>query len=181
MKVDDHPLISNLTSPSGEKEAFGSLYRKYSGKCRGFIFSLTKDKEVAEDLTHDIFVKIWQKREIVSHVDSFSSYLFKMAKNSVMDYFESNAINRKFISRQMLCAEDFREYVEEKINMEDLQLLIFKIVSDMPEQRRKIFTMSRYNGLSNKEIAEKSNISVRTVENHITTALAQIREALALI
>ncbi|MCM1177934.1 MAG: RNA polymerase sigma-70 factor [Bacteroides sp.] len=140
---------------------------------------MTKDDDVAKDLVHDIFVKVWLRREVISRVDSFSSYLFRMAKNAVLDYYDSNAINRRYVARQLLCQEEFRAYVEEKVNLDDLQLLIYSVVGSMPEQRRRIFTMSRYKGLSNTEIAAMLGINVRTVENHITNALADIRAALA--
>lgn len=167
------------SSGGGSRHAFTSLYGHYSGKCFAFIRSMTKDDNVAMDLTHDIFVKVWLKRDVISKVDSFSSYLFRMARNAVLDHYESNAIKRKYVARQLMCQEEFRAYVDEKINFDDLQLLIYQVVGSMPERRRRIFTMSRYRGLSNSEIAAMLGINVRTVENHITNALADIRAALA--
>ncbi|MDE6872588.1 MAG: RNA polymerase sigma-70 factor [Bacteroidales bacterium] len=155
------------------------MYHRYSGKCFAFIRSMIKDDEVSKDLVHDIFVKVWLRREIISKVDSFSSYLFRMAKNAVLDYYDSNAINRRYVARQLLCQEEFRPYVEEKVNLDDLQLLVYSVVGQMPEQRRRIFTLSRYKGIPNSEIARMLGINIRTVENHISNALADIRAALA--
>lgn len=172
-------LLADLSSSGGkEGPAFTVLYRKYSGKCFSFINSLTKDPEVSRDIVHDIFVKVWLRRDIIPNVDSFSSYLFRMAKNAVLDHYDSNTINRKYVAHQLLFQEEFRAYVEEKANLDELQLLIWSAVGSMPEQRRRIFIMSRYNGIPNAEIAAVLGINVRTVENHITNALADIRAAL---
>lgn len=173
-------LLAYLSSDVEGKDvyAFTALYRKYSGKCFSFINSLTKDPEVSKDIVHDIFVKVWLRRDVISKVGSFSSYLFRMAKNAVFDYYDSNTINRKYVAHQLLCQEEFRAYVEEKANLDDLQLLIWSAVGTMPEQRRRIFIMSRYKGLPNTEIAAMLGINVRTVENHITNALADIRAVL---
>ena len=70
-------------------------------------------------------------------------------------------------------------YVDEKVSIDELQVLIFNAVSRMPEQRRKIFMMSRYRGVPNMKIAEMLGINIRTVENHLTNALADIRTILA--
>lgn len=162
-----------------DKRAFAVLYNMYAGKCLGFVQSLIKDSDAAKDITHDIFVKVWLKRELISKVDSFSSYLFRMVKNAVMDKLESEVIRRHFVTEHLISSDNFRSYVDESVSVDELQMLIFKAVNNMPEQRRRIFTLSRYKGMSNAEIAKMFDINVRTVENHITNALADIRLMLA--
>jgi RNA polymerase sigma-70 factor (ECF subfamily) len=78
-----------LALGNSDKKAFAVLYNMYAGKCLGFVQSLIKDSDSAKDITHDIFVKVWLKREVISKVDNFSSYLFRMARNSVLDKLES--------------------------------------------------------------------------------------------
>lgn len=176
-RTEEHNLLHALGK--SDKKAFAVLYGLYSGKCLSFIGSLLKDHEAAMDLTHDIFIKVWLRRDVISKVDSFSSYLFRMARNAVMDRFESNAIRSRYVARQKLCHEEFRAYVDEKVDLDELQMLIYNAVSRMPKQRKLIFTLSRYKGLSNPEIAKLCGLNVRTVENHITNALSDIRLVLA--
>ena len=97
----------------------------------------------------------------------------------MMDRLESEVIRRRFATEKMAVSENFRSYVDEKVSENELQMLIFRAVSGMPEQRRKIFTLSRYQGIPNSEIARMFDISVRTVENHLTNALSDIRLMLA--
>lgn len=175
--LDEYQLLEALGK--NDKKAFAALYERYAGKCLAFVESLVKDHASAKDITHDIFVKVWLKREVISKVDSFSVYLFKMARNAVFDRFESDNIRRRYVARQLSHLDEFVEYVDEKISVDELQMLIYRAVNKMPEQRRNIFMLSRYKGIPNSEIAEMSGISIRTVENHLTNALADIRLMLA--
>jgi RNA polymerase sigma-70 factor (ECF subfamily) len=162
----------------GNKEAFASLYEMYAPKCQAFVLSFTKDSDFSKDVTHDIFVKVWLKRDVISKLDSFSPYLFRMVKHHIIDQFENNVVKAKFERRQMLTVDDFHNSTEDKIDYDEMQLLIFNAVASMPEKRRKIFIYSRYQNLNNSEIADIMGISIGTVENHITNALKDIREAL---
>lgn len=162
----------------GDKEAFAALYKMYAGKCANFALKLTKDKVVAKDITHDVFVKVWNGRQSLSKVGSFSSYLFRMVRNEVLNYFEKEEINRRFIARRTMEVEEFRAYVDEKVDENELRLLIARTMDKMPAQRREVFVMSRYKGLPNKEIATMLGLSIRTVEKHISNALSDIRDGL---
>lgn len=164
---------------NSDKRAFAVLYNLYAGKCLHFVASIIKDGDVSKDITHDIFVKVWLKRELISKVDSFSAYLFRMARNAVMDRLESEVIRRRFVVESLVSTEEFCSYVDEKITLDELQVLIFNTVNKMPEQRRRVFIMSRYSGIPNVKIAEMLGLSIRTVENHLTNALSDIRLMLA--
>ncbi len=172
-------LLEMLSSADRAKEAFSEIYARFADKCYSFVLAMVKNETVAKDIVHDIFLKIWMRREVISNVDSFSSYFFRMTRNAVFDHFESNAVKRRFVSAQSVSSEEFGCFVDEKINADDLQLLVYNVVCRMPERRRQIFTLSRYKGKSNAEIASIFNLNIRTVENHITNALADIRKALA--
>ncbi|MGM9741585.1 MAG: RNA polymerase sigma-70 factor [Candidatus Cryptobacteroides sp.] len=162
----------------GDKNAFASLYKAYAGKCINFALMLTKDEQAARDITHDVFVNVWRKRETISRVDSFSNYLFRMMRNEIMDHFERNLINRRFLARQTLQDDDPISFTDEKVDFDELQRLIAGALGKMPAQRREVFELSRYKGLTNNEIASRFGISVRTVEKHISNALSDIRKEL---
>lgn len=160
----------------GDKDAFAALYRLYAGRCVNFALMLAKDSNAAKDITHDVFIKVWKNRDVLDRVNSFSSYLFRMMKNEVLRYFEKEQINSRYIAHKARCTEEFRNLVDEKMDMDELQLLIESAIGKMPEQRKTIFRMSRYRGLSNGEIAGTLCISIRTVEKHISNALSDIRK-----
>jgi len=163
----------------GDSKAFEVLFIHYHPKLVYFLFGFIKDSERARDMAQDIFMTIWSNKEKLKEVKSFNSYLFKIAKNNICNYFDHVVVNEKYIAGQLLQSVE-TENLEETVFANQLQSMIDIAISQMPSQRKKIFVMSRINGLSNAEIAEKLNINKRTVENHLTAALADLRKAINL-
>lgn len=159
----------------GDRDAFDVLYVQYSPRVKTFLAGFVKDKDEASDMTQDIFFKIWTNRKVISKVDSFKSYLFRMARNMIYDYYEHNLVKETY-SQKQLEKSPYTEIIEEELYAKELALLIDIAVEKMPQQRRTIFMMSRKEGLSNEEIAQRLNINKRTVENHITQALSELRK-----
>ena len=144
----------------GDNDAFSALYTLYSGKCAGFIKALIHDGEVAGDLTQDIFVKIWVR------------------KNAVLDFSKRKGVSRRFQEEAAVLSKELTgedgDYAEHSEFIENLN----RAVSELPPQRRRVFVMSRFQGLSNPQIADLTGLSIRTVETHITHALKHLRKAL---
>jgi RNA polymerase sigma-70 factor (family 1) len=161
----------------GSQRAFEVLFLYYQPKLVYFLTGFIKDSEIARDIAQDIFLSIWNNKERLSEVKSFKAYVFKMGKNSICNYYDHSLVNEKFIAEQLIRPVDF-ESTEEFIFAQQLQSLIDIAVNQMPTQRKTIYVMSRIDGLSNAEIAEKLQITKRTVENHLTAALADIRKTI---
>ena len=162
-----------------DRSAFDALYLKYAAKTEEFLYRMLKDHSESEDITQDIFLKIWRNRTSIGAVDAFGPYLFRMARNAVYDRFDNRSVRENYARRASLLPE--YELPDSAIDSRDLLLLIRMVVEKMPEQRRRIFRMSREEGLSNDQIAEQLSISRRTVENQISRALAELRKLVKLI
>ncbi|MDR2118400.1 MAG: RNA polymerase sigma-70 factor [Tannerellaceae bacterium] len=161
---------------NGDHEAFNVLFTRYYPIVKSFLTGFIKNEDLASDMAQDIFFKVWINRESVSRIISFKAYLFRMARNMVYDYYEHNAIKEKYDRKQQEDTENrYSDRIEEELYARELSLLIDLAVDKMPSQRKRIFIMSRKEGFSNDEIAGQLNISKRTVENHITQALNDIR------
>ena len=145
------------------------------GDHKDFLTGFIKNRDEASDMTQDIFYKIWTNRETISKVDSFKAYLFRMARNMIYDYYEHSLIEENYQQKEQR-RSTYDDLIEEELYARELSLLIDIAVEKMPPQRRNIFIMSRKDGLSNEEIAQRLNISKRTVENHMTQALAELRK-----
>lgn len=170
----DPENIKNLVL--GDKEAYRQIFYEYYPKVKGFIYSLIKSDLYAEDLAQDIFTKIWINRESLSVVESLNSYIFQMTRNRVINHIKSNTIRSLY--KANININDSENSLEEEFYAKETQLLIDLVVQKMPPQRKKIFELSRYKGVSNDDIATSLCIAKKTVENHLNAALKEIRKAL---
>lgn len=162
-----------------DSKAFELLFLRYQPKLLYFLVGFIHDEEVARDMAQDIFFSVWVNREKVALVDSFKSYLFRMARNAICNYYDHTLVCDKYTAEQLFQPTTFAS-VEERLLADDLRSLIQVVVEKMPPQRKQIFLLSRYDGLTNDAIAQRLQISKRTVENHLTTALADLRKAIKL-
>ena len=177
--MDDSLCLRELSE--GSYEAFDTLYMRYSPIVEQFALSLLKRKEEADDITQNIFLKIWENRSSMSGVHSFRAYLFKMVRNAVYDTFSrrkpTSGLQDSMKLGDILRSED----MEGKISAKDLNMLMDMAVENMPEQRRRVFRMSRRDGLSHKEISMQLGISTKTVEYHMAKALAELRKIISFL
>lgn len=162
-----------------EYKSFRTAFFCYQPRLVYFLVGLTHDKEVSRDIAQDLFLTLWKDREKLKDVRSFSSYLFQMARFTVYDYFDRLAVSEKY-TNEFLLEASISQSEEEALFARELQGIISRIVEQMSPQRKLIYQMSREQGLSNDEIATRLNISKRTVENHLTAALAILRKVLYL-
>jgi RNA polymerase sigma-70 factor (ECF subfamily) len=173
--IDPH-IIKRLSD--GDQSAFRIVFEHYYPRVSEFVRRIVKSESLAEDITQDIFVKIWERREIFGvEVSSFSKYIYVMSRNAAI-----NALRRTGritpLSSESFCQSDSTS-IEDSYYAQEKELIIRLAVCQMPEQRRRIFEMSRYMGMDNQTIATTLNLSKKTVENHLTLALKTLRSILA--
>lgn len=167
-------LVTKLKE--GDAFAFEVLFYKYRNKVKGFAVMMVPTQVDPEEIVQEVFVKLWLKKEAVDPEKDFQSYLFSIAKHLILDHFKS-AVNRKlyFVGehfQQDMLAEETPETMIPANAEEKLQ----KLIEEIPERRREIFRLSRFEGLSYKQIAERLNISENTVDSQIRNALAFLRK-----
>ena len=162
----------------GDIKAFERLYHKYSTKLYRFAFSLLKNKEDAEGIVQDVFLSVWNKRQEISTEKSFKSYLFTISYNLIIDLLRKRLKEKEYLSHLEKFFHAVTLTPEQEADYSFVKSHIEKAVEELPEKRKKIYKLSRVNGLSHKEIAEQLHISPKTVENQITLALKHLKNRL---
>lgn len=163
---------------AGDERAFRLFFNKYYPQVHGFVLSFLKNVDDSEDVAQSVFINIWLRRELLAGVDNLEAYLYRAARNTVMNF-----IVRKHGEEPPLPIGDNQDKSSgftphDLLEAHDMQLLADMVVSHMPPQRRQVLELSRKAGLSNDEIAQRLNIRKKTVENHLNTALKELRKVL---
>lgn len=181
MEFTEEQLLLRALS-RGDEKAFEVLFMRYFPRVKRFISGLLQDEITAEDFAQDILLKMWQKRVEMEKVENLNAYLYRASRNVVYQHLRHILLVNEYGERQQ--ESHFRqqnegaEGIEENMFAEELLLLIQHTVEQMPAQRKRIYEMSRKEGKNNDEIAQLLAINKRTVENHLTQALADIRKML---
>ncbi|MBN1413477.1 MAG: RNA polymerase sigma-70 factor [Bacteroidales bacterium] len=167
-------LVKSLKK--GDVLAFNNLFSYYGQRLYHFSYGYLRSVPECEELVQEVFTKVWEKRSELKEELSFRSYIFTIAFNIIRKQFRSRAQTDTYIQSQLL--EDFSMETTENIDFNSLKNQLTQLVSRLPSRRKEIFTKSRIEGFSVKEIAEEMNISKKTVENQLTEALRFIRSNL---
>lgn len=158
-----------------DEDAFCELYATYKNRLIYFAMRFLKSREYAEDVFQDVFTVVWQSRRFINPDASFSSYLYTIMRNRILNQLR-NAANEEKLKESILSqALDYTEDTKREVMLNDLKSLISHALQQLTPRQREIFEMSREAQLSHKEIADKLGISVNTVQEHISTSLKLIR------
>jgi len=171
---NDNHLVELLQK--GNVAAFDSLFEVYSPKLYGFALKYFKNETDAEELVQEVFVKVWENRQTLKSELSFKSYLFTIALNQIRKYFNKKATSLRYLE-SLQNDPEFSDQVMTD-DYETTLRQIYQIIEQMPPRRREIFTKSKLEGKSSKEIAAELNISAGTVDNQVSEALHFIRSQL---
>ena len=161
----------------GEKDAYRELYERYAPKIYQFSLSYL-NKEDAEGLVQDVFLKIWEKREILDAAKNIKAYIFKIAVNTIYDFIRRKNIENAFNEFAKVNSGSNSNTTWDTVIYDEMKTTLDDLISKMPEQRRRVFLLSKKKGLSNDEIAKKMELSKRTVENQLYRAIIFLKEQL---
>ena len=168
-----------LTELSQSNDSFPEeLFNYYYPRLFNFSKSFLKIEDGIDDILQEVFVKIWQGRKRITNPDTFNSYIFTITRNLLLNELRRR-LNNKNLKEKVRTLSVASEYsLLEQIEYQDLKDKVDKVVDQLPERQKEIFVLSRTEGLSHKEIAEKLKISTKTVEYHITLAVRSLKDKL---
>ena len=172
---DEKALLQKIAS--GDEDAFRKVFDLYKGELYKVALQLTKSFTIAEEATQDVFVGLWVSRAHLIKVDDPRSYLYKILLNRIGRYLAID--NRQQIIRN---AQRFREFygntTEELVAVRESQRLIDEAIDQLPPQQKRVYQLSRHEGLSTVEIADHLNITPLTAKSYLRDAMRFIRSHL---
>lgn len=158
----------------GSHEAFEAVFLAYYPKVKAFIYGYIKSAPDAEELAEELFVNLWINHTAIDTSKSFDSFLHTIARNSAINFLKHKYVHDAYLSAAPTAGCSSTS--EEDFIARELGLLIDDAVEKMPLQRKKIYQLSRHEGLSNEEIATRLNTTKRNVESQLSLALKEIRK-----
>ena len=157
------------------KDSFNKMFHNYKGRIYAYILAITKSEYVAEEITQEIFIKLWIARDHMDEIKNLDGYIFKIAKNLSLNHLRKAAYNDKMSVELIRHATKDGDNAESKVNIYDYNSLINQAVDGLSPQRKLVFKLSKEEELSYDEIASQLNLSKNTVKNHHLTALGIVR------
>ncbi|WP_437370441.1 RNA polymerase sigma factor [Maribacter litoralis] len=169
--MENQQLISEALQDRQEK-ILEKLYSAYWKRLYIYAFSFTEDDQVAQDLVQEIFISLWEKSE-TTQIKHIEAYLFRGVKYQAINYLKKQ--QRRVSAEEYLETLGYKNGVKEHMDYLESRELFIKIMDKLPKRCRRVFYLSRVQGYNNKDIALEMDISIRTVETHISNALNHFR------
>jgi RNA polymerase sigma-70 factor (family 1) len=160
----------------GNSKAYDFLMNSFYQKLCGYAYTLSHDRAAAEDIVQNVFVTVWSNKKNINTSFSIKSYLYKSVYNEFINQYRKNKpvffLEKKYLESVDLVVENTYE------NLDELLQLMDKEINELPPKCRKIFLLNKKEGLTHIEISEHLNISIKTIEGHMTRAFKILRNKL---
>ncbi len=172
--VSEHELIEQIRN--GELGSFKVVFERYYCAIHTFTRGVVDNDFHAEEITQNVFIRLWLKRSALDPGRNFKSFLYTLARHEIADYFRSDKYDRRRLRLDVVHdAEHVQEQFAANYDAERMREMLLNEIDRMPARRREVFWLSRIEGLTNDKIAERLSISKRTVEGHLNAALRTLR------
>jgi len=172
---NEKELLLQVTE--GNEQAFRTLFNIYRSKLYTYIVRLSRSNEIAEDTVHDVFLKLWENRSSLHQIENLNAYLYRMAHNKAYTGFQRRA--KETLILAVLEKEQSGIYqggTDDGITTKEVRAFIQQAVEKLTPRQKKVFLLSRQEGLTLEEIAHTLHISPNTAKNHLVEALRLLRE-----
>jgi len=160
---------------NGDEAAFSAIYDRHYREIYNFIFTFLKQKQLAEELLQETFLTIWIQRERIDPLQPLEPLLFTICRRKVLDNFRRITSTEALKQQLLLTMQGMANDTEEAIFYNDTIAFTNNALERLPRQQQVVFKLSRLEGLSYDEIAERTHLSKNTVRNHLVAALKTLR------
>ena len=172
----DRELVGFLMD--GSQEAFGELYARYQKQLLHYCKQYMRNEADTEDIVHDIFLQLWEKRHSLSDISSFSGYIQTMARNYILKKFRHFDVHSRFARNVLMNETDSTNETEDTIINNDYAKLLDELIEELPQKQKHVFRLSHIEGYTYKEISEMLQMPVGNVRRYASFALEKINDRL---
>jgi RNA polymerase sigma-70 factor (family 1) len=173
---DETALFTRIAD--GDEQAFRDIFDHYKTGIYRFILNMSKSELDAEELTQEVFVKLWTHRESLRTVRNPGGYIYILARNKTINQLEKIANDRRLRQNLWAQLDTLRNSTEDEVQYRESSRAIDAALQELSLQKQRIFHMSRYQGLSHDEIARELQLSRSTVKNNLVETLKWLRHRL---
>nr|WP_121270710.1 RNA polymerase sigma-70 factor [Pedobacter schmidteae] len=163
---------------AGDHYAFRILFDTYHNKVYQYALRFLRQQVLAEEIVQEVFIKIWLKRDLLESIENFGAYLRVITKNETLNALKKLALDFKLNTAGEKNWTEVDNNTESSIILKDTQALLNKAMEELPKQQKIVYQLCRIEGLKQKEVAERLNISPLTVKTHLREATKTIRHLL---
>ncbi len=180
--MDNHIKISEINClnalKNGDSEAFDKLFAEYGKRLYFFAYGYLKSKAEAEEVVQEVFLRIWRNRQHINPELSFKAYLFKIAYHHILELFEQSIRQQAYRHKILEEAVEFTDETNERLDYRILLEKVESLIQKLPSRQKEILLKRKKEGIAVKEIAMQLGISPKTVENHLTEAIKNLKNGL---
>lgn len=178
MQQDEKQTIAQLLR--GDEATYEGVYKQYFQGLYAYAYSILGDDLQAEEIVQQLFLKLWEKKESLQIETSLQAYLYKAVYFQSLNYIKHLKVRKEYQQHTVFqMKQSTSERADQKVDLKFLEARFRKALSELPEQCRTVFQLSRFDALKYREIAAQLGISEKTVENHMGKALRILRVKLA--
>ncbi|MCY4780236.1 RNA polymerase sigma-70 factor [Sphingobacterium sp. UT-1RO-CII-1] len=163
----------------GSSEAFEQLFEVYWMHVYTVVEQLVKTKQQAEDISQEVFIKLWNKKEELYDIQNIEAYLYTIARNSTLDHLRKKILVTENLEQMIQYFADNNLDPIKKLEYKELEVFINTAINNLPDKVKEVFILSRIDGLSHEQIAAQLNISVTSSKTYIVRALKSLRQSIA--
>jgi len=189
--IPGHHHISpkSIESTNDNGLDFSKIYLSFYPKLVRFATVFVVFEEDAENIIQDLFLGLWESKDSLKNIENINAYMYKLTKNKCLDHLKHKMVKERFIvNTQSLYEQEaslklhsLENFDVELASEERVEKIVSKAIDKLPPKCREIFILSRHDGLKYKEISDKLNISVNTVETQMCIALKKLRKSVRLL
>ncbi|HEV7382384.1 MAG TPA: sigma-70 family RNA polymerase sigma factor [Dyadobacter sp.] len=164
-KIDEIALLNEVSL--GDRGSFDALYNQYYSEIQRYVLKFVKAHDHTEDLCQEVFIKVWEKRQYLSEVNAFRPYLYKVAKNHILDFLRRAAVEQSLKENILRAGEQHYNTVEDSYQSEEYRQYLSEVLNNMSPRNQEVFKLCRDMDYTYDEAAEALGISRNAIKKHM--------------